>query len=176
MFGRTKAARTPSDTGGFAPSKEHLQLLYGELQTALTLQLEELAALDTKAVGLLTPVGVVLGFGVGSLGHIGPSVWARGFFYGGLSVLLVSFLNGVYALRLRKIEYAPTAAIWPAYATVPTETMLAVECSTVAKVFETNGTVRKLKTPWIARQFWALLAGAVVLAVGFGVQVAGILK
>jgi hypothetical protein len=28
-------------------------------------------------VGLLTPVGVVLGFGVGSLGHIGPSAWAR---------------------------------------------------------------------------------------------------
>ncbi|MDQ6855968.1 MAG: hypothetical protein M3Z57_02690 [Candidatus Dormibacteraeota bacterium] len=157
------------------PSQEHLQLLYDELKAALQLQLEELSALDNKAVGLLTPVGVVLGFGVASLGHIGPSVWARGFFYAGLSILLVSFANGIYALRLRQIRYAPTAAIWPVYATVSTRTMLEVECATVAEVFDSNGGIRGLKTPWVARQFWALLIGAIVLAIGFGFQVAGIL-
>jgi hypothetical protein len=126
-------------------------------------------------VRLLTPVGVVLGVGVASIGRLGPSRIAEGVFYVGLAILLVSFLAGVYALRLRTIEYAPTAALWPAYAAVGTEEMLAIECSTVADVFQNNATLRALKTPWIRLQFWGLLGGSPVLALGFALQVAGIL-
>ncbi len=164
-----------SETGWVGPPREHLQLVYDELKAALALQFAELASLDEKAVRLLTPVGVVLGVGVASIGRLGPSRLAEGVFYSGLSILLVSFLAGVYALRLRTIEFAPTAALWPAYATVRTEEMLAIECSTVAEVFRNNGTLRGLKSPWIRLQFWALLVGSPILALGFALQVAGIL-
>src|SRR5581483_3298418 len=164
-----------SETGWVGPPREHLQLVYDELKAALALQFAELASLDEKAVRLLTPVGVVLGVGVASIGRLGPSRLAEGVFYSGLSILLVSFLAGVYALRLRTIEFAPTAALWPAYATVRPEEMLALECSTVAEVFRNNGTLRGLKSPWIRLQFWALLVGSPILALGFALQVAGIL-
>lgn len=170
-----------ADNEWVGPPKEHLLLLYGELKAALALQLEELSGLDQKAVGLSTPVGIVLGLGVASVGHLGPSRWAQGIFYAGLAILLVSFIAGIYALRLRRIEFAPTAALWPDYATVGTEEMLAIECSTVAEVFRStevfrsNGNLRGMKTPWIRCQFSALLIGSPVVAVGFAIQVAGIL-
>jgi hypothetical protein len=123
-----------SATSWVGPPRDHLELVYGELKAALALQLAELASLDEKAVRLLTPVGVVLGFGVASSGRVGPAHVAQAGVYGGLGVLLVRFLAGVYALRLRTTEYAPTAALWPAYATVGTEEMLAIECATVAGI------------------------------------------
>jgi hypothetical protein len=165
-----------SDTGWLGPSKEHLELVYTELKAALNLQLSELASLDEKAVRLLTPVGVVLGFGVASIGKLGPSMLAQGFFNAGLAILFASFLAGLYALRLRTVEYAPTAALWPAYATVRTEEMLAIECATVAEAFQNNARLRGLKSPWIRCQFWGLLIGSPILAAGFAIRVAGILK
>lgn len=164
-----------SDTGWVGPSREHLELVYAELKSALNLQLSELTSLDEQAVRLLTPVGVVLGFGVASIGKLGPSMVSQGFCYAGLGILFLSFLAGVYALRLQTVEYAPTAALWPAYTGVRTEEMLAIECSTVAEVFDNNARLRGLKTPWISCQFWALLSGAPVLAIGFALRVAGIL-
>lgn len=164
-----------AETEWIGPPKEHLELVYRELKAALALQLSELASLHEKAVRLLTPVGVVLGLGVASNGAPSQSRPAQGVFYAGLCTLLVSFLAGVYALRLQTVEFAPTAALWPTYATVETEEMLAIECSTVAEVFQNNGVLRRRTTPWIACQFWSLLLGSPVLAFGFAFRVAGIL-
>lgn len=163
-----------SDVGWIGPPKEHLQLVHGELKAALALQIAELAGLDERAVRLLTPAGVVLGLGVASLRRSGRTQPADVMLVAGLALLLASFLAGVYALRLRNVEYAPIADLWPRYAHGPSEALLAGECSSLAQACRVNDGLRGSKRPWIACQFWSLLAGSPLLTVGLSLRLAGI--
>jgi type IV secretory pathway TrbD component len=159
------------------PPLEHLQIIHKELKDALALQLAEIDGYDSKATTMLTPIGLLLGLGVNGAGHIGPSLVALWLFNLGLLVLLAGLLAGIYALRLREVQVAPTATgLWPEYAIVGTEEMLARECSTIREVYAHNARIRGMKSPWIRRQFLGLIAGTLLLAVGYGIKAAAILK
>lgn len=159
------------------PPRDHLELLYANLKESLTLQIAELDGLDSKATTLLAPIGVLLGLGLNTANKLGPSGLSRGLFYTGLFALLLALLAGLMALRLRTVIVAPVASgLWPKYALMSTEEMLAIECSTVTAAFERNAGIRGRKRPWILGEFFLLGSGGLLLTAGYAIKLAGILK
>ncbi len=94
-----------------APTREHLQLIYGELKDQLALQLAELDALDRKATVLLAPVGVLIGFALNNAAQLTLTQLSGAAFHVGLAILVLALLSGIAVLWPREISVAPKASL-----------------------------------------------------------------
>lgn len=156
---------------------DQVATLHREMTTGMGFQQQELAGFDQKVSLLLTTIGVLIGLGLSGAGSLGKSGVAHGFFYAGLLLLLVGLVAGFAGYRPRRVEVVPLpTGLFPASVDDSVSLLLGLEIEGMAAAFVANQEVRGVKLVYLTLTLRLLVAGATVLALGYGIGVSGTLK
>lgn len=154
--------------------------MHAEMVAGLTFQLRELDGLDSKAVLMLTPLGVLLGLGVVATTR-SPTSTAHLVGVGevltivSLGVLVLGIVLGVVAYWPRSIDAVPNpSGVYPGFLGATTPQLLGAEIEAIGRIYPRLRQVHQTKE-WIATwEFGAILLGALLLTAGYGIGVLGL--
>ena len=156
---------------------EQVATLHREMAAGMGFQYQELSGFDQKVSLLLTTIGVLLGLGLAGAGSLGRSGLAHGFFDFGLLLLLIGLVAGIAGYRPRHVEVVPSpAGLFPAFVDDSSNLILGSEIEGMATAFAENQTVRGVKLTYLTLTLRLLVAGATLLALGYGTGISGMLR
>jgi len=148
-------------------------------QYIASITLEQIKRLDAAMDAIDAKAGILLGFTALLLtlvlGSTSPSKRTPAelfFVYGGVIALLASILMNILSILPRGLRYDPKLQALLKYTSKPFEETLSAVSANLAEAWEFNSQVHERKVEWLKRAFWCVLAGLLLLFLGFVVRTA----